>query len=849
MDSLLQDFHFGLRMLHKSPGFTAVAILILALGIGANTAIFTVTYGVLLKPLPYPDSSRLVQLWQTTANPARQKTVYLRTGDFREVKTQSHIFDQLAEYAEGTSTILGGEGAESVQTSFVSGNFFPLLGVRPLLGRLILPSNAELGRNQVAVLSFDLWQRRYGGDPGIVGKQITLTDEGEAGSEEDNSQQALSYEVVGVMPSRFPFPNHGDLLLPQTPWKKQSRLIAIGRLKSGISMDAANAELHTIAARIAAEAPAIHKNFDLSVGLLRDRMSEGYSTKLLVLFGAAGFLLLLASADMSSLLIARSWARQREVAIRETLGATRWRLIRQFLSESVLLAFLGAAAGLFFAYWGIDLLRIMAPPSIPRLDEIAVDWVVLAYTLVISLFIAILFGLAPALQITRRWPSEVLKGGSSGHFIGIHPHRPRRMRNFLVAGEISLAFVLVIGSALALRSFSNLLNVNLGFRPAHVLTMYVGFSPAIRANPERYQLAVNQTLQRTRAIPGVKNSAFAEWLPIGGGPTMASLTVEGSSYSGLVECQFVTPGYFSTLGIPLLAGRSFNEGDTRNFPPAPARRTVDLTSSKPSTHSEKRSSSSADSQDTNQEKIPLAAIVNATFAKRLFDGNALGKQFRADCSGSNDQVRIIGEVGDVRDESQRVPPIPEVYIPVAQTESYAATTLFVRTVTNPLAIAKTVREQISAVDPNAPIDGLRAMDAVMSESVAEPKFETTLLGAFGGVGLLLAIVGVYGLISYSVIQRTHEFSVRIALGALPQNILRMVVREGMFLAIVGVGLGVTGALALTRFLSKLLFGIKPTDLATFAGVAIVLTLVALAACYIPARRAMRVEPIEALRYE
>ncbi len=849
MDSLLQDFRFALRMLRKSPGFTAVAILILALGIGANAGIFSVTYGVLLKPLPYPDSSRLVQLWQTTANPARQRTVYLRTGDFREIKTQSHAFDDLTEYAEGQSTILGAEGAESVQTSFVFGDFFSVLGVRPLLGRLILPSDAEPGRNQVAVLSFDLWQRRYGGDPGIVGKQIRLTDEGEGGSEEDNSQQVLSYEVIGVMPSRFPFPNHGDLLLPQTSWKKQNQLIAIGRLKSGISTNAANAELHTIAARIAAEAPATHKNFDLSVGLLRDRMSEGYSTKLLVLFGAVGFLLLLASADMSSLLITRSWARQREVAIRETLGATRWRLIRQFLSEGVLLAFLGAAAGLILAYWGIDLLRSVAPPSIPRLDELAVDWVVLAYTLVISLFIAILFGLAPALQITRRWPGEVLKGGSSSHFAGTHPRGPRHMRNFLVIGEISLAFVLVIGSALALRSFSNLLNVNLGFRPAHVLTMYVGFSPAIRANPERYQLAVNEMLQRTRALPGVANSAFAEWLPIGGGPTMASLTVEGSSYSGLVECQFVTPGYFSTLGIPLLAGRSFNEGDTRNFPPAPAQRTADLTSSKPSTHSEKRSSSSADSQDANQERIPLATIVNAAFAKRFFDGNALGKQFRAGCSGSNDQVRVIGEVGDVRDESQRIPPTPEVYIPVAQTESYAATTLFVRTVTNPLAIAKIVREQISVVDPNAPIDGLRTMDAVMSESVAEPRFETILLGAFGGVGLLLAIVGVYGLISYGVAQRTHEFGVRIALGALPQNILRMVVREGMFLAIIGVGLGIAGALALTRFLAKLLFEIKPTDAATFVGVAITLTLAALAACYIPARRAMRVEPIEALRYQ
>ncbi|MFZ0213967.1 MAG: ABC transporter permease [Candidatus Acidiferrales bacterium] len=850
LQDLLQDLRYGLRMLRKSPGFTAVAVLTLALGIGANTAIFSVTYGILLKPLPYPDSSRLVQLWETTAPPGPGRTVYISSRDFREIASQCRAFEHLAGYVEGGSTITGLGGPEGVQASYVSGNFFSVLGAQPLLGRPILPADAEPGHDQVAVLTYDLWQRRYGGDPGIIGKEITLTDEDEGENSSENTSKVSPYTIIGVMPSRFPFPNHGDLLLPQASWDRQHQLIAIGRLKREISIGAANAELHTIAARIGTEAPAGHRNFDLSVGLLRDRMSEGYITEFLILLGAVTFVLLLACVNTSSLLIARSWVRQKEVMIREILGATRWRLIRQFLSESVLLAFLGAALGLLFAYWGIDLLRSMAPPSTPRLDEVNIDRLVLAYTLGISILAGILFGLAPAMQFTRPGRDETSKKGSPGSLGRLSLRRPQRLKNLLVIGEISLAFVLVAGSTLVLRSFSNLMDVKLGFRPAHILTMNVNFSPAIRANPEWFKLAMDEVLQRTHALPGIENTAFGEWLPVGGTSFEGSVRVDGKGDSEFVEYQLASPEYFATLGIPLLAGRSFSERDTNEFTPFPRQPNTSSPAPSASPHPESRSSSAVHSTKGTHEGTPLVAIVNETLAKRYFEGNPLGKEFRtSDPGGSPVQVQIVGEVGDTRDVSRALPPIAEYYIPFAQVEVSPETTLFVRTAANPMAMANAVREQVWMVDKDAPIGDVMTMNAVMSESVVEPRFQTALLSTFGVLGLLLAVVGVYGLVSYGMVQRTHEIGVRMALGAHPHDILRMLIREGTTLAAAGIVIGIGGALALTRFLASLLFEIRPTDPLTFAGVATLLILVALAACYIPARRAMRVDPMVALRYE
>ena len=847
-DNLWRDVRYALRMLRKSPGFTAVAILTLALGIGANTAIFSALYGILLKPLPYPDSSRLVQLW--VGNPAHGRIAYIRVRDFREVASQSHMFEQLGEYLEGGSTITGTKGPEGVQTSYVSGDFFSALGAKPILGRPILPADAEPGHNQVAVLSYDLWQRRYDGDPGIVGKTITIMDRTDSEGSRDNPSTGEPYTVIGVMPSRFPFPNHGDLLLPEASWEPQFQLIAIGRLKQGVPLASANSELHTIAARISAETPAGHKNFDLFVGLLRDRMSEGYSTEFLILLGAVGFVLLLACVNVSSLLVARSWARQKEVAIRETLGATRGRLVRQLLSESVLLALLGAALGLLFAHWGINVLRDMAPPYTPRLDEVGLDGTVLAYTLGIALFAGIVFGLAPAMHLTHRGSHKALKELGSGSLLRLNFRGPQRLRNILVIGEISLAFVLVVGAALALRSFSNLMNVKLGFRPTQVLTMYVSFSPAIRTNPQRIRPAMDEVLERIRSLPGVQNSAFGEWLPIGGGSMEGNVQVEGKPNSAPVEQQLVTPEYFSTLGIPFLAGRSFNDGDIGDFSAVPHKSKAKSQATGTLPIPESGSAVDIDRTKVSLQGAPPVAIVNEAFARRYFDGRPLGKQFQV--SGLWDKpvgALIVGEVADTRDWSLERAGIAEYYIPFAQVPVVGETTLLVRTAANPMGIAKAVREQVGAVDDDAPVDDMITMDTLISQQVAEPRFQTLLLSAFGGLGLLLALVGVYGLISYAAVQRTHEIGLRMALGAGRGDVLRMILGEGLLLALIGIAIGIAGALALTRFLRSLLFEIKPTDPATYVGVAILLAVVALAACYIPARRAMKVDPMVALRYE
>lgn len=710
------------------------------------------------------------------------------------------------------ATITGMGGPEGVQATYVSGDFFSVLGAQPLLGRPILPADAEFGHDQVAVLSFDLWQRRYGGDPGIVGKEITLTDLTDQQDSNDSAPKAQLYTVIGVMPSRFPFPNHGDLLLPEASWNRRFGLIAIGRLKHGASIAATNAELHTIAARIAVASPTGHKNFDIFVGSLRDRVSQGYGTELLILLGAVAFVLILACVNVSSLLIARSWARQKEVAIRETLGATRRRLIRQLLSESVLLALLGAAFGLLLAHWGINVLREMAPPYTPRLDEVGLDGFVLAYTLGIALLAGIVFGLAPAMRLTRRGPDQALKEWGPGSLLRFNSRGPQPLRNLLVIGEISLAFVLVVASALVLRSFSNLMNVKLGFRPAHVLAMYVIFSPAIRANPERNKLTMDEVLERTRSLPEVQNSAFGEWLPIGGTMMEGNVQIEGKSVSGPVEQQLVTPGYFSTLGIPLLAGRSFNEGDTGRFAGVPHKSSTKspATSTPPSWES----GSAADTNGTKatQQGTWLVAIVNKAFAKRYFDGKPLGKKFRV--SGFLDkpaQAQIVEEVTDTRDWGLDVGDIPEYYIPFAQSPVIGETTLLVRTAANPMAIAKTVREQVGAVDNDAPVEDMETMNALISQRVADPRFRAILLSTFGALGLLLAVVGVYGLISYAAVQRTHEIGVRMALGAQPRDIVRMVLGEGLLLAFIGIAIGIAAALALTRFLRSLLFEIKPTD--------------------------------------
>ncbi|MGH9774997.1 MAG: ABC transporter permease [Candidatus Acidiferrales bacterium] len=819
METIWQDLKYAARMLRKSPGFAAVAIATLALGIGANTAIFSAVNGILLKPLPYADSSRLVQI-ESSSSMFRHPIIFVSHPEFEDIKTQSRAFEQAAEFSKGTSKITGEGEPENVSTDSVSGDFFSVLGAKPILGRPILPGDAEAGHERVAVLSYELWQRRFGGDPGIIGKRITLSLQGF--SSNADAEQNL-YAIVGVMQPHYPFTLPGELFIPETfqgatyQNRKRHYVSAIARLRQGTTLEEANAELHTLAMRLATAYPETDKGWDLSAGFLRDQITEDSREELLLLLGAVSFVLLLACVNVSSLLIARSWARRKEVAIRVTLGASRWRIVRQFLAESVLLGLLGGTLGLLLSLWCVKLLLLSAPVGTPRLDEISLDWRVLAYTLGVSLIGGILFGLAPAIQMTRPGLNAILNDGGAGMFARLFSRHPHRMRSLLVVSEIALAFVLVAGSSLLIRSFVRLTSVNLGYRIDHILTMWVSLSPATCPTPDACNTIKNELLERTRALPSVESVAFSLGPPLRGSFRVGPIQIEDDPHTTVPDyaCEYeeVTPEYFRTMGIPLLRGRSFKGSDTNSS--------------------------------------PRVAIVNETFARRYLGGSPIGRRFTFVWNLQKPPilVEIVGEAGDVRQQSPSSKPIPEFYVPDAQTQLSRAGALLVRTSANPAAIAAAVREQIWALDKNAPISKIETMEQVMSETVAEPRFRTILLSAFGGLGLLLALVGIYGVIAFAASQRTHEIGVRMALGAQPGDILRLVISEGMTPVLVGIVTGAAGALALTRFLVSFLFEVKPTDSLTYAGVTLLIVFVGLLACILPARRASRIEPMEALRYE
>ena len=586
LETFWQDIRYALRMLHKNPGFAAIAIFALALGIGANTAIFSAAYGILLKQLPYPGASRLIEFRADQSGPAPFRTKYLSDPEMDAITTQCDALEQTGGSSQVLVTLTGAGEPESLTGMQVFGDFFSVYEVPPILGRAIQPGDSQAGHNQVAVLSYDLWQTHFGGDAGAIGKQITLTAL-PAVMFLDHSLQGKLYTVVGVMPPRSRFPLDGDVWIPWVrtvnatytdmmgnSQRKLRYMSGVARLKPNAQLDQANSELHTIASRMAAAYPATDKDWDVSAVSLRDAVAENYSTGLLLLVGAVSFVLLLACVSVSSLLIARSWSRQTEVAIREALGATRWRLIRQLLSESVLLALIGGVFGFLLAFWGVHLLRVIAPPGTPRLNDVGLNWPVLAYTMGISLVAGILFGLAPALQLTKPELNMSLKEVGAGKFGTIFSRRPHRLRSLLVVSEIALAFVLVTGSTLAVRSFEKLIHVDLGYRVDHVLTMVVKLSSATCPKFDACGTALNEVLERTRALPGVESVAISSGRPFSLIFTTAGFEAEGESPSaGSADSgtifEIVTPDYFRTLGIPFLAGRSLTGADTTIHPLSP----------------------------------------------------------------------------------------------------------------------------------------------------------------------------------------------------------------------------------------------------------------------------------------
>jgi len=807
MYKLLQDLRYAVRSLKKRPAFTVIGVVTLALGIGASTAIFTVVDSALLRGLPYKSPDKLYHLWESTPRKEYAKREFSYP-DFQDYQKNS-VFEGLAAYSGGGG-ILGGQGEpQRVNAPVVSANFFSVLGVDPVIGRTFQEGEDKQNGPKVAVLTYGLWQRSFGGDPNIVGKNLTINDD--------------SYTVVGVLPASFQFAlRSADLFLPYQPTDNQltRRFMhgtnLIGRLKAGITAQQAQAELSTIAGRIEQEYKDSHAGVQAQLVPLQEEVVGKVKPILFVLLAAVGFVLLIACANVASLLLTKALARQKEVAIRSALGASRWRVIQQLLTESVLLSLAGGVAGLLVAYLGVPGLVSMLPESqlnaMPFLKSLRIDSTILTFSFVLSFLTGLLFGLAPALQSSRLDLNEVLKEGGRNASAG----SGQRLRSALVVSEIALAVVLLVGAGLMLKSLSNLLQVNVGFNTENVLTMTV-IAPAAKYTDPNRQIAFNDQLtERVRAIPGVNGAGTVDILPLNGGNT-TRFRVEGDpeplpGQETEANIRFINDKYFQTLGIPLVAGRTFDQGDTANK--------------------------------------PNVVIIGKTLADKVFGGrDPVGRRINYPSFGNRADL-IVGVVGDVKitglDEAIK----PVIYFPFRQNSSPFAT-LVVRTSGDPSAVTNAVRTEIRNIEPDTAIFNVSSMARMIAETPASfmRRFPALLISIFAGVAILLASIGIYGVVSYSVSQQTHYIGVRMALGATPGNIVKMILRQGLLLAVLGVGLGVIAALGLMRLLSTLLFNVSTYDAGTFLTVAGSLFVVALLACYLPARRATKVDPLVALRYE
>jgi putative ABC transport system permease protein len=814
MQTLLQDLRQGLRAMAKNPSFTLVALFTLALGIGANTAIFSVVNAVLLRELPYPDSGRLVALRGVNDRNGQSQRP-LSYPDFEDLRAQSRSLEGAAVYNDDTATLTGIGEPLHLHNGVVSAALFKVLGVSPQLGRSFLPEEDAPG-TRVAILSDRLWREKFGADPAVIGRALTLN--------------GRTYTVVGVLPGTFQFPldsdprdlwttmgvykvtDDGDK--PMTERRGAHWLQAIGRLKPGVPLAQANAELGGIAASLAKQYPDTNKYLNLRAEPALDAMVGDARQALWILLGAVGLVLLIACANVANLLLARSTARQREVAVRAALGASRARILRQLLTESILLALAGAVPGVLLAGWATRILSTVPSLQIPRLAEAAVDWRALLFTLAASLATAAIFGLVPALHAARFSLTGSLREGSRGSG---ESSRHTRLRSTLVVFEVSLALLLLIGSGLLVRSLVRILQVPPGFDPQGVIAFDLDLPGVRYGKPEQSAQFFRDLLPRLNALPGVVSASAVMPLPLSDNSMGTSFEIEGRPMpkSELPGTQFRSIGldYFRTMHIPLIAGRLFTASDTRSSTPV--------------------------------------VIINQTLAQRFFPNeNPIGKHIKPGVSDMGDSVmrEIVGVVGDVRHRRLWRALDPESYAPYDQV-AIGGMTVVVRGAADPQALMPMVRSEVKKLDAELPLYEVRTLEDYVSGSVAQRRFTALLLGIFAVVAMLLAAVGLYGVISYGVAQRTHEIGVRIALGAESSDVLRLVVGQGLRLTILGVALGWLGALGISRFLSGLLYGVAGDDPATFAGVASVFVAVAMAACYVPARRAACVDPLVALRHE
>ncbi len=813
--SLLHDLRSSTRMLIKHPGFVATTTLILALGIGANTTIFSVVNTILMRPLPYKEPDRIVMIWETNQTQAVPRSI-VSPANFLDWKKQNQVFEDLAAFRFWYYTVTGSGDPERYQGARVSASFFPLLGVKPAIGRNFGPEEEQVGSDRVVVLTHALWQRRFGGDPNTIGQRLTIDGE--------------SFTIIGVLPASFRFIRvlNAELELwmpiafpPEQLTREDHSIVVYGRLKQGVTLAQAQAQMDGITLRLAQEYQKTNSGWGAQVNNLHDQTVKPIRPILLILMTVVGFVLLIACANVANLLLTRATARQKDIAIRLALGSSRFRLMRQLLTESLSLAFLGGVAGLLLAYWGIDVLNAIVPENrVPRLEKFSLDFRVLGFTLLVSILVGVIVGLIPGLRASQLNLSETLKEG--GRVLSEPPSR-RRLRNLFVVLEITLTVPLLISAGLMIRSWFLLQNIDRGINLKNVLTMQISLPKAKYTTAAQTAAFYHQTLQRIQTEPGVESASAVNFLPLSNLEDVTGVTIEGVNppppgQEITVPYCVIDQNYFRTMGIPLLEGRYFTEQD-------------------------------------NDESHGVV-MINKTMARRYWPnedpvGRRLKPQFPAAKvpwrpESNNTWLNIVGVVGDVKGDALDDQTKPEIYVPYLQNPS-ALMNVLVRSTSDPVRLAHRLRTQVLAVDRDQPVYNINTMEEVFSHSLAEPNVIALLLATFAALALILAALGVYSIVSYSVAQRTHEIGIRMAMGAQQRHVLRMIVGQGFKLVLLGVAIGLTTAVAVTRVLSNLLFGVTATDPTIFFVVPLLLVVVAILASYFPARRALKVDPIIALR--
>jgi predicted permease len=820
--TLWQDVRYGARMLLKTPGVSIIVIIALALGIGANSAIFSVVNAVLLRPLPFDQPDSLVFLNEKSPVLDEMSISYPNFTDWR---AQNQSFEKMGVYNRGSYNLTGAGEAERIVTAQMSADLFSVLRVNALHGRLFTNDEDKPGAAPVVILSYGLWQRRFGGQTSILNQAITLNGK--------------SYTVIGIMPQSYAYPTRAEMYVPvgqlsdQPGWQQRGNhpgLYGVARLKPGVTIEQADADMNTIAVNLEKQYPDSNPGNRVRLRPLMEIFVVDVRRALWVIFGAVGFVLLIACANIANLLLARATARKKEMAIRTAVGASRRRIVQQLLTESVLLSLIGGAIGLVLARWGVDLILYMSPDAIPRSREIGLDWTVLAFTIGISFLTGILFGLIPAIQAGEVDVHETLKEtgrGTTGR---------QWLRSSLVVLEVATTLVLLIGAGLLIRSFYLLQKVNPGFSHEHLTSFSVSLPEKKYANQEARSTFYNTLLENVRALPGVESAAAASGLPLGNNGWQTSFTVDGQppperDRTPLMEACVVTPDYFRAMNIPVLRGRVFTDRDDRSH------------------------LAGQDLSKLNENLREIAGlksiVIDEEFAKRHWPNeDPIGKRVRiGGADHDNPLLEVIGVVGRVKMESlnqnsDRV----QGYMAFNEIP-FGDMTVLIKGASDPNQLISSVRNTVKSIDPDQPIYNPLTMDEIRADSVAGERLNLTLFSLFAGIALVLAIVGIYGVMSYSVTQRTHEIGIRMAIGARPRDVFTMILGHGMKLALIGVVIGLVGAFALTRLMATMLFGVEPTDATTFAGISLILITVALLACYLPGRRATKVEPTISLRYE